>query len=234
MEKKIFRIRSITPCGGSVKVFVLFPEDGKNISFSPGQFATLHQLEGENFGKLSRPYSISSSPLDAGLRFMIKITGGQFTSMLDKMKEGELLGVMGPFGHFAYSGGNDVVCIAAGTGVAPMLGILEHVSKTGLRGRFTLFYSNKKQEWVAGRQILDLLEKANSDIKVVYTLTQEQPEGWKHELGRINSEMVKKHAPYAPSAKVFICGPMEFAKSMKEIALGLGASQKDVISEAWG
>lgn len=252
MERKIFTIKGIEREAGSIKIFTLSPEGGKSIPFKPGQFAMLYQVEnpaadasatgplksaglqGGNFGNLSRPYSIASSPQNSDLRFAIKITGGQFTSILDKMHVGGKLGVAAPFGHFAYGEEEKIICIAAGTGVAPMLGILEYAARKKKTGRFALFYSNKREEWIGCRKILERLQKENPGITVVYTLTQEQPKGWKGELGRINGEMIKKHADYAPEATVFICGPMEFAKAMKEIVLKLDVDEKRIKVEAWG
>jgi ferredoxin-NADP reductase len=234
MERKIFTIKSIEQTGGEIKVFTLSPEDGKNIQFKAGQFAMLFQLEGENFGKLSRPYSIASSPLDSELRFAIKITGGQFTSILDKMNPGDKLGVAAPFGHFAYSEEENVIFLAAGTGVAPMLGMLEYIVQQKKTGKFTLIYSSKKEEWIGCRPALERLQAANSGVKVVYTLTQEQPAGWKGELGRISGEMIAKHADYAKGATAFICGPVEFSKTMKETMLKLGAEERKIRVEAWG
>lgn len=234
MEKKIFTIKSIDSGCGPVKTFVLSPDDGKNITFKPGQFAMLFQLENGDFAKLSRPYSIASSPLENELRFIIKITGGQFTSILDSMKPGDKLGVQGPFGNFAYNDEKDAICIAAGTGVAPMFGIIQHLILSKSDARLTLFYSNKRQESLACKGMLDKFQQENPKIKIVYTLTQEQPAGWQHELGRFNEEIIRKHANYAKDAAVFICGPMEFAKTMKEIMLRLGAEEKKMKVEAWG
>ncbi|MBU0586776.1 FAD-dependent oxidoreductase [Candidatus Micrarchaeota archaeon] len=232
MEKKIFTIQSVEKCGGEVKLFILSPEDGKNIQFKAGQFAMLFKLENNEFSKLSRPYSIASTPLDNELRFVIKITGGQLTSYLDTLNPGDKLGVQGPFGHFSYSEEPKVICIAAGTGVAPMLGIAEHIIKSNSQAEFTLFYSNKKEEWIACRAMLEEWQK-NPKIKVIHTLTQEQPSEWKHELGRINKEMIKKNAD-PKDAAVFICGPMQFAKTMKELMQKLGAEEKMIKVEAWG
>ncbi len=235
MEKKMFTIKEIMQEGGSIKIFTLSPDDAKNIPFKPGQFAMIYQLdESGQFGKLSRPYSIASSPLDNELRFAIKITGGQFTSLLDKMQVGEKLGVAGPFGHFAYGEEEKILCMAVGAGLAPLLGSLEYIAQKKKQGKFTLFYSNKKQEWIGCKGLLEKLQSANPDIKVVYTLTQEQPQGWNGELGRINDGMIRKYADYASEAAIFICGPMEFAKSMKETALRLGADGKKIRIEAWG
>lgn len=233
MEKKIFTIINIIHCGTSIKSFTFSPDDGKNIAFNVGQFAQLFQLENGNFGKLSRPYSIASSPYNKELRFVIKITGGQFTSILDKMKIGEKLGVAGPFGHFVYKGESKVIFIAAGTGVAPILGMLEYIAQEKKDGKFTLFYSNKKQEWVACTELLETFRNQNPSIKIVYTLTRQTPNGWLNELGRINEKMIIKYVDYSKDAVVFICGSMEFVKSMKEIMIKLGTNEKKIKTEAW-
>ncbi|MFA5077269.1 MAG: FAD-dependent oxidoreductase [Candidatus Micrarchaeia archaeon] len=234
MERKEFVLSSVRLLAVSLLEFSFSPLDGKNIKFEPGQFVMLHQLENGSFGKLSRAFSIASSPLNPELRFVIKITGGAFTSILSKMKPGDRVGVSGPFGNFAFRGEERIVCIAAGTGVAPMVGILEYVSQKKLDGKFTLFYSAKTESLVACRGLLDSFQASNPGIKVVYSLTRETPSGWKHELGRIDSKMMGKYADYAKDATVFICGPAEFSKAMKGIMLGLGTSEVRIKAEAWG
>ncbi|MEW6528672.1 MAG: FAD-dependent oxidoreductase [Candidatus Micrarchaeota archaeon] len=260
MEKKCFTITDIINCGNSysnpIKIFTLYPssKDEKNIAFKPGQFVQLFQLqdqEGQNqrdrdqrnqnkkdldegFGKLSRPYSIASSPHDKKLRFVIKMVGGQFTLLLDKMRVGEKLGVVGPFGHFIYQEERDVIFLAAGTGIAPILGILEYIAQEKKQGNFTLFYSNKKQEEIACAALLENFKRQNPHIKIIYTLTQQIPDGWTDELGRIDEKMIEKYVDYANIAAVFICGPMKFAMSMKEIMVKLGTRNEKIKIEAWG
>lgn len=52
MEKKTYSVASVIQSCDNAKEFTLAPDDGRNISFKPGQFAMLYQLdEGGNFGK---------------------------------------------------------------------------------------------------------------------------------------------------------------------------------------
>lgn len=251
MERKIFTIKAIQPQPGPmniaeefgdesqkqtvfrIKIFTLSPDDGKNIQFSPGQFAVLFRMEDDKFG-ISRPYSIASSPLNPDLRFVIKITGGEFTSFLDSLKPGAKLGVAAPFGHFSYKDEDKIICLAAGTGAAPMIGMFEYIAQKKKAGKFTLFCSAKTQGMRLCKDLMHSFLAQNPHIKLVHSLTQEKPENWEGELGRISAEMVKKHADCIPEAVVFICGPTEFAKSMKEIMLSLGADEKKIKIEAWG
>lgn len=234
MERKVFVLSSVRPLADSLLEFSFSPLDGKNIKFEPGQFVMLHQLEGEQFGRLARAFSTASSPLNPELRFVIKITGGAFTSILSKMKPGDKVGVSGPFGDFAFRGEENLICIAAGTGGAPMVGIFEYIAQKKLTGKYTLFYSAKTEDRIACKELLDSWASGNPSIKVVYSLTQEQPEGWEGELGRVDSSMVKEYVDYATDSTVFICGPAEFAKAMKEIMLSLGTQENRIRIEAWG
>lgn len=234
MERKIFSVKFIEPSPGSVKVFTLVPEDGRQIEFKPGQFAMLFKLEGSEFGKLSRPYSIASSPLNAEMRFAIKMVGGEFTSFLDTLKPGDRLGIAAPFGHFYYNGEEKALFIAAGTGVAPMIGMLEYIAQKNREGSFTLFYSSKKEDRIICRALLEKFQHQNPNISIVHTLTQEQPANWRGELGRIDGAMLARHAGFVPAPTAYVCGPLEFAKIVKEALIKLGIEEKRIKIEAWG
>lgn len=231
MEKKTFTITNIEKDAENVKIFTLYPDDGQNILFKPGQFAVLYQIGNST---LSRPYSIASSPLNKELRFIIKIIGGQFTSLLDKMKTGEKLEVAGPFGHFVYEEQDKIICIAAGVGIAPMLGILEYIVQKKENKKIALFYSNKTQNTIACTHVLKKFQEQNKNIKIVYTLTRERPQDWKGELGRIDKHLLKKYVDYVSEAVIFVCGPVAFTKAMKETVLKLGANKNKIKIEGWG
>ncbi len=203
-----------------VKIFYLEPID-KKMEFKPGQFCSIYIPE---YGKtLMRPYSIASAPEQNFLRLVIRMVNGLFTSKLDKIKEGAILGVLGPFGHFFYNNEKKVVMFAAGTGIAPMIGILEHIKIREIPANITIFFSNRKH--IPCKKFLDL-------FNTIYTITEDP--NWNGEKGRFDLEKVKKYKEDFSGCSVFICGPTGFAKAMKEISIKLGAREEDIHVEAWG
>lgn len=230
---EVYRINEIKKCCDDVKIFKLSPIKGK-ISYSAGHFLMLHILDerGESVDK--RPYSIASSPTQEYIELAIKMVGGRFTSELDKVGEGALVGVEGPYGSFTYKEQEKCAFIAGGTGIAPFMGILRYIDAQNKKGKFALFYSCRKKDEALYADELTELSKKNSDINVACFLTREEPEGWKGELGRIDKERIQKYAANPEEYDWYICGPVKMTVSMKEILIGLGVPEGKISIEGWG
>ena len=230
---EIYSIDEIKKYCDDVKIFRLSPIKGK-INYKAGHFLMLHLLDekGESIDK--RPYSIASSPTEDHIELAIKMVGGRFTSELDKMKEGALLGVEGPYGHFTYKEQEKCAFIAGGTGIAPFMGILRYINAQNKKGKFVLFYSCRKKDDILYADELTALSEKNPDINIVCFLTREEPEGWKGELGRIDTKRVQKYAANSEEYDWYICGPVKMTVSMKEILIGLGVPEGKISIEGWG
>ena len=89
-----------------------------------------------------------------------------------------------------------------------------------------MIFSNKTKEDIIYKEQLDKLQAANHPyFTVIYTLTRHK-EGdgeWDGELGRIDSEMVKKHMPpHADDVFIAVCGNKEFNDNANGILEELG------------
>ncbi|MFH1520597.1 MAG: FAD-dependent oxidoreductase [Candidatus Micrarchaeota archaeon] len=218
-----------------VRIYRMEPLDKKMLIFVPGQSVFLHLLDSEGKTIQKRPYSIASSPNSPYLEFAIKMVGGAMTSQLDLLKIGAILGVEGPVGHFTYNEQKNICLIACGTGVAPMLSIVRHVAGKKLTGNFVLIYSTRTTDSILYKNEFNRLNELNQNIKTVITLTREQhPENWDGELGRINRDMILKNVKDPKNNDWWICGSMEFIKTMKFILGEIGVDMKKVNIEGWG
>jgi len=229
-----YKIISIDEQVPGIKIFRLKPAEGKIPPYRPGQFAFIHQLDEKGASIQKRPYSIASIPGMPYLEFCIKNVQGRMTSELDKLAVGSVLGVELPFGHFTYSGEKNIAMIAGGCGISPLIGILREIAEKGITGRFVLFYSAKTRNTIIYRKELAELPKINPDIKVVLTLTQESPEDWRGECGRINDALLKKHVEKPSEFDWWICGPLPMIKGLKDCIVALGADPKRIRAEGWG
>jgi len=232
-QRKPYLVNSVQIDADEVKVFVLEPQYGGNILFQPGQFVKLYDEKGEKF----RPYSIASSPEENNLVFLIKMVGGEFTTYLDTVKVGTTLYIEGPLGHFKYeSGTKNPKCgfIAGGTGIAPILSILEHIRKNNIRGDFVFFYSIRTKADILQKEKLSELVRNIKNLKIVYTITRETPDGWKGELGRIDKEMIERNCPDVSERNWFMCGPLVMVTELKKTLVGLGVPERNVKFEGWG
>lgn len=118
-----------------------------SFSFTAGQYLTLsHTIKG---GKIKRSYSICSAPHEEILRIGIKaIPNGLFSNYANtQIKAGDTLEVGAPEGRFIYepNGNNNLLLLAAGSGITPILSI----AKTALKktdGKVVLVYGNRSED----------------------------------------------------------------------------------------
>jgi ferredoxin-NADP reductase len=165
---RIERIRDLTQ---TTKAFILSPVD-EPIKYEAGQFAFIHLLDENGESRLKRPYSIASAPEDEEIEFCIKMIQGQMTGVLEKMREGELLGIQKGGGHFSYKGEERAAFISGGTGIAPIISMLRHIANTKKKGDFIAFYSARSKDEILYWSELRELQEANKGIKIVITLTR--------------------------------------------------------------
>ena len=115
--------------------------------FKAGQYLTLSQIiDGE---EVRRSYSLCSAPYEEVLRVGIKaIPNGLFSNYVNKqVMVGDTLNVGAPQGRFIYepNGNNNLLLLAAGSGITPILSI----AKTALKktdGKIVLVYGNRSEK----------------------------------------------------------------------------------------
>lgn len=134
----------------------------ESLPFLPGQYAllSLPDVAGQ------RAYSMSNAVPGEGAaiwQFQIKrMPGGQGTTVLfDRLRIGDRLGIDGPFGsgYLRENSPRDVVCIAGGSGISPMLSIaraMMHSPAMAAR-KLHFFYGGRAQRDVCGEAELHAL-----------------------------------------------------------------------------
>src|SRR5258707_15846614 len=145
----------------AVSLTFAIPEElADDYSFNPGQYLTLRTtMDGE---EVRRSYSICSGPDDGELRIAVKkVDGGAFSNWAaDELKSGDELDVMTPTGRFGVAPAPDqarvYVGFAAGSGITPILSIVEGVRASWPNSGFFLLYGNRS---TSGMMFLEALEE---------------------------------------------------------------------------
>ncbi len=187
-------------------VLAVPPELTGRYGYRPGQFLTL-RIPGLDGASLARCYSLSSSPHQGGdLRVTVKrVTGGRGSGWLvDRLSAGTELDVLPPAGTFTpKSLDEDLLLVAAGSGVTPVMSILRAVLATG-RGRLTLLYANRDERSVIFAEELRELAAAHPGrLLVLHWLESVQGLPDRPRLAALL-------APLTGSREVFLCGPTPF------------------------
>ncbi|MDD3146240.1 MAG: 2Fe-2S iron-sulfur cluster binding domain-containing protein [Candidatus Riflebacteria bacterium] len=138
-------IEKITDFTHDIKGLRFKLPEGESIKFKAGQFANLFSKPYDDIREeTSRAYSISSAPKDnRALELIIRyVPNGMVTTYVFKhLKEGDPVKLIGPFGDFFLRDTNrEIVCIAGGSGLAPIRSIILDMIDRGINNRKTTFF----------------------------------------------------------------------------------------------
>lgn len=203
------------------------PQDWKHtFSFKQGQYLTLKHLhEGE---ELRRSYSIVNAPSENNPTIEIlvkKLENGIVSSFLnEEVKQGDVLEVLPPDGHFctSYHANNEKVYIgiAAGSGISPVLSNVKEALYQEPKSKAYLFFGNKSSEDIIFKKQLEALKENFQDrLTIVYLFSREKHPDNELFEGRLTPEKIGallKNFNEIPiqEATYFICGPSEMIKSV--------------------
>jgi ferredoxin-NADP reductase len=107
--------------------------------------------------------------------------------------------------------------------------MLKYLLDNNLKLPITLFYSNKKEDEIVYKDILDeSLRKLN--IKTIYNLTDLEniPKDWKGYRGRINEEIINKEIKDISNTKFYLSGPHAMVVGFEDILYSMGISQNNI------
>ena len=162
--------------------------DGSALEFRPGQFLSVDVvIDGE---RLRRAYSLASVCLPNVPRHITvkRIQDGRVSNHLnDTIQVGDQLAVLGPSGNFTVEprsvNERHFVMVAGGSGITPIMSILETVLRVEAGSRVTLIYGNRGWDDVIFRDRLEALCREFGDRLVVDHVLEHPPEWWTGERG---------------------------------------------------
>jgi ring-1,2-phenylacetyl-CoA epoxidase subunit PaaE len=217
----------------SVAVTFDVPEDQRAIfDFDAGQSLTLRRvIDGVEH---RRTYSICA-PVGASPRIGVReIPGGLFSSWLvHQVRPGDRVDVQPPSGSFRAdpAAGGRHLCIAAGSGITPMLSIA-----ASLLGNpdteLTLLYGNRTTTSVMfAEELADLKDTHHRQFDLKHVLSRE-PRDVDLFSGRLDADRLRRLltllVPVAEMDHVWLCGPFGMLADAREVLAELGVPAERV------
>jgi benzoate/toluate 1,2-dioxygenase reductase subunit len=213
----------------SENVFEIRLERGE-LPFQPGDCSLLIEKDGIT----ARPYSISSSPSDDYLGFLIRrVPGGILTNYLAEVLPGEEVGISPFFGWFYPGTRKKEVYFATGTGISPFLS----AARQGLSPPLALFYGAKNldeagevdtlQQGTAFHLALSQNIGSNRDQEVYEELSPSFP----LHSGRI-TELFDR-IPLAQDIHYYLCGHEPMILDITAYLQDQGIDQKQISFEVF-
>lgn len=153
-------------------------ERPSRFNFTAGQFVdvTLPDPPETDSEGDTRTFSIASSPFEGQLMFATRMRDTAFKRSLMKVPLGTEVKVSLPMGSFSLhkNSAKAAVFLAGGIGITPILSIVRQADHDRLPHKLYLFCCNRRPEDTAFLEVLQTLEKSNSNFRLICTMTQMQ------------------------------------------------------------
>jgi ferredoxin-NADP reductase len=205
----------------------------------PGQHVDV-RLTGDDGYQAQRLYSIASAPESPLVSLTVeRIEDGEVSPyFVGEVRAGDRFEVRGPIGgHFVWTAdrGGPLLLIAGGSGVVPLMAMLRHRAAVRSAVKATLLYSSRRLADVIYREELEQLAASGDGLRVVHTLTREQPPGWTGLARRIDRTMLEDVGFAARERpQVFTCGPAGLVEMAGQLLVELGHEPELVKTERFG
>ncbi len=226
----------------SVAITFAVPEElADAYDFTGGQHLTVRtELAGDD---VRRNYSICSPAGSGVLRVAVKrLPGGAFSGhALDVLRPGDVLDVMTPSGRFFTeldpAHRKHYVCIAAGSGITPVLSIVASTLAAEPQSSVTLVYANRTHRTVMFlEEVEDLKDSYPDRFQLLHVLSRE-PQEVELFSGRLDADRMSRIlAGLLPPDTVdewFLCGPFEMVSDLRKLLVAEGVSKKAVHAEVF-
>lgn len=202
------------------------PEGRRPLAHLPGQFGFLTLYRAKGLPIEEHPFTVVSDPTRAdALAFTIK-ESGDFTSTIGSTKPGDKAAVRGPYGRFSYAldpAEGDLVFVAGGVGITPLISMLRHMQSTRADKRVLLIYGSRTEKDILFREELDQTEAAaHPSLTVVHVLSE--PDGpWDGETGYLDREKLQRLCGAELLDKSFyVCGPPPMSQGVLRALRDIG------------
>ncbi len=220
---RVMEVRRDTPDS----VFLRLEDPTGPVAIRPGQFFTvLVEIDGRTE---RRAYSCCTD-VSEGSSFGIairRVEGGRVSNHLnDHLQVGDELRILGPAGDFGIElgaeAGRELVFIAGGSGITPMMSMAESVLRAEPETRIVLLFGNRDLEHVMFRDRLGELRRDHGDRFAMWQALERPPADWAQGIGRLDAEGVARGLDalgVSSGARFFLCGPapmMEAARGCLE------------------
>lgn len=211
----------------------LIVELDRPLCFTPGQYADLSVpgIDGP------RSYSFAFAP-KAGparqLQFHVRhVSGGAFTDWLFGSEPiGTQLKVAAPYGEFRLNTSTaPMLCIAGGSGLAPIMAILQEALANGATRPVVLLYGARSQAhlYCLG-EIGELKAAWNGPFEFIPVLSDEAPGNpWEGARGLVTQQIAG--IPDLKKCEAYLCGPPAMVDQAEEELLSAGVSRDAIFAD---
>jgi naphthalene 1,2-dioxygenase ferredoxin reductase component len=221
-------VQAVETLTSDVKRLVLKP--AKAIEFSPGQYAQL-QFTSNHI----RPYSMAGLATDDSLEFHVRVVAGGHVSgyVANSLKIGDTVRISGPLGtaYLRRKHSGPMLCVAGGTGLAPMLSILRGVVAAGMDNDVHVYVGARSPRDVYGIEWLRALQQRRSSIKLHLVVTSDA-DSRIHRSGLV-TEAIEEDITSLAGWRAYLCGSPPMVEATTVLARRKGIESAHIYADAF-
>lgn len=209
------------------------PVDGQPLSFTPGQFIGI--TDGQGLARRRRsPYCLTSDPWDDGrFELLVRVVPeGPMSQVLAELAPGDEIEFRGPLGRAMQpkQADTDVVLLATGVGVGPLLPMARQLLEESPHRSVTLYWGLRLREDICLLSELDDLASRSGE-SFSYAITLSEPDSdWHGLCGRI-TESVPGLLSTIRDKSYILVGNGAMISEMFEALTALGVAQPNLHRE---
>lgn len=191
--------------------------------FLPGQFAML-DLPGLDS---PRAYSLSNTAnANREWHFQIRrVAHGLGThTLFDRLSPDAEIGLDGPYGlaYLRTESPRDIVCVAGGSGLAPMVSIARGAAEAGMlkNRKLYFFYGARTPRDVCGGEMLEVLEDFGKSISFLPVVSLPHDNGdWKGATGFVHDYLPSALPAELANYEFYFAGPPPMTQALQELLM---------------
>jgi len=208
------RIASLTPLAPDVLRVMLRLPAIEPLDFAPGQYLDVLLPQGGR-----RSFSIACPPHHSELieLHVRRVPGGCFTeSLFGSVREGALLRIEGPLGHFLYhERPQPALMVAGGTGFAPIKAMLAHLLASGSTRPVHLYWGARTARDLYEESLVLEWARQHPQLRFRGVLSHSDSVAREHHrLGWVHECVLAEHATLEPF-DVYVAGPPELIQAVR-------------------
>jgi NAD(P)H-flavin reductase/hemoglobin-like flavoprotein len=206
----------------------------QRLPYTPGQYVNVQVAR---WPRVWRTFSIANAPRpDNTIRLHVRVVPGGWvsTTLIRDTRVGDTVMLGPPMGTMAAPehSGRDLLCVAGGTGLAPLKAIIEGVIASGRRPNIHLLYGARTSRELYDLPDLIRMEAAFPWLRVVPVVSDEP--GYEGMRGRLPEATQRFHS--WAEHEVFVCGPPamvgETVRRLQDGGVPLSRIHRDVLHGA--
>jgi NAD(P)H-flavin reductase/ferredoxin len=203
----------------------------KPMMFNPGQYA---DIECKALSVV-RSYSFSTPPkVDGSLTFHVRLVpGGVFSSWLfDADRTGNSVVLRGPYGQFGlHDNDGAMICVAGGTGLAPIKCILESMNESQRERDVVLFFGVRQMHDLYCLDEIQALQRNWGGRFEFIPVLSEEPttSSWNGKRG-LMTEFFQEYLQDR-SCEAYLCGPPAMVDAAEAELIRLGVERESIYGD---